>query len=150
MIYLGIAAAAFFSDFFLKKHMDRKYARKVTHKRCGGKIIIEKFYNKGATMNFLSGRPGAMRVIHTAVMIVVAAGYYLLLRLPGKTPTKIGASLLLGGGAGNLYDRYAKGHVVDYFHVNVGSAWFRKLIFNLSDFYVFVGAFLAAATIEQP
>ena len=66
MIYLGIAAAAFFSDFFLKKHMDRKYARKVTHKRCGGKIIIEKFYNKGATMNFLSGRPGAMRVIHTA------------------------------------------------------------------------------------
>ena len=44
-------------------------------------------------MNFLSGRPGAMRVIHTAVMIVVAAGYYLLLRLPGKIPTKIGASL---------------------------------------------------------
>lgn len=101
-------------------------------------------------MNFLSGRPGAMRVIHTAVMIVVAAGYYLLLRLPGKIPTKIGASLLLGGGAGNLYDRYTKGHVVDYFHVNVGPEWFRKLIFNLSDFYVFVGAFLAAATIEQP
>ena len=37
MIYLAITAAIFTLDFFIKKYIDRKYARKVKYPRLGGK-----------------------------------------------------------------------------------------------------------------
>lgn len=57
MIYLVITAAIFSLDFFLKKYIDKKYARKVKNPRLGGIICIEKFYNKGATLNLLAKHP---------------------------------------------------------------------------------------------
>ena len=61
---------------------------------------------------------------------------------------KTGVALLLGGGLSNLYDRYTKGHVVDYFHINIGPKRLRNIIFNISDFCVFIGALLAVAGAE--
>ena len=43
MIYFAITAAVFTLDFFLKKYIDKKYARKVKNPRLGGIICIEKF-----------------------------------------------------------------------------------------------------------
>ena len=57
MIYFAITAAVFTLDFFLKKYIDKKYARKVKNPRLGGIICIEKFYNKGATLNLLAKHP---------------------------------------------------------------------------------------------
>ena len=57
-------------------------------------------------------------------------------------------ALLLGGGLNNLYDRYTKGHVVDYFHLNFGPKWLRAIVFNISDFCIFIGALLAVAGSE--
>lgn len=145
MLYLLMIAAVFFADFFIKRFVDKKYARRVTHPKCKNKIIIEKFYNKGAAMNFLAKKPKVMRQIHTVVLVFVGVGYYLLLRVQGKTLCKMGTSLLLGGGLSNLYDRYTKGHVVDYFHINIGPKWIRNIIFNVSDFCIFLGALLAVA-----
>jgi len=150
MPYLLITAAVFWIDFFVKNHMDKKYACKVVHSRFRDKIRVEKYYNKGAALNFLAKRPKLMRSLHTAILAVVAVMYYLLLKMQGKPLSKMGTSLLLGGGLSNLYDRYARGHVVDYFHINIGPAWFRNIIFNLSDFCVFIGAAAAAAGSEQP
>lgn len=150
MAYLLITAAVFWTDFFVKAHMDKKYACKVVHPRFRDKIRLEKYYNKGAALNFLAKKPKWMRRIHTVLLAVVAVMYYFLLKTQGKSLAKTGTSLLLGGGLSNLYDRYAKGHVVDYFHVNAGPAWFRNIIFNLSDFCIFIGAVLAAAGSEQP
>ena len=64
MIYFAITAAVFTLDFFLKKYIDKKYARKVKNPRLGGIICIEKFYNKGATLNLLAKHPKAMTAIH--------------------------------------------------------------------------------------
>ena len=63
-------------------------------------------------------------------------------------PTVLGVALLLGGGLNNLYDRYTKGHVVDYFHLNFGPKWLRAIVFNISDFCIFIGALLAVAGSE--
>lgn len=146
MGYLLIAAAVFIGDFFVKRHMDKKYAKNVVHARCRGRILIEKYYNRGAALNFLQKRPGVLRVIHTALMIFAAAICYVLLKTPGRGLAKTGMALLLGGGLSNLYDRYTKGYVVDYFRINAGPKRFRNIIFNLSDFCIFIGAFLAAGS----
>lgn len=148
-VYVLTAAGAFLSDFFIKRFMDKNYARKVRHSRCGNRIIIEKYYNKGAALNFMAKKPKVMRAIHTAILVAVAVGYYFLLRMPGKRVSKLGASLLLGGGCSNLYDRYQKGYVIDYFRINMGPKFLRNIIFNISDFFVFIGAFLAAAGSES-
>ena len=51
--------------------------------------------------------------------------------------------MLAGGGLSNLYDRYTKHHVVDYVRFQTGPKWFQRIIFNVSDFFIFIGAVLA-------
>ena len=70
------------------------------------------------------------------------------MRLSGHALEETGVALLLGGGLNNLYDRYTKGHVVDYFHLNFGPKWLRAIVFNISDFCIFIGALLAVAGSE--
>ena len=79
MVYLAITAAIFTLDFFLKKYIDKKYARKVKNPRLGGMICIEKFYNKGATLNLLAKHPKAMTAIHSVIMAFVVVVYYFAL-----------------------------------------------------------------------
>lgn len=143
MIYFAITAAVFTLDFFLKKYIDKKYARKVKNPRLGGMICIEKFYNKGATLNLLAKHPKAMTVIHSVIMVFVAVIYYFAMRMTGKELKKTGLAMLAGGGLSNLYDRYTKHHVVDYVRFQTGPKWFRRIIFNVSDFFIFIGAVLA-------
>lgn len=149
MIYLLITAAVFLLDYIVKHYMDKKYARKVQHPRLCNKIIIEKYYNKGAALGFLHHKPLLLRALHTSIVLVVGVGYYFLMRIPGKTLSKTGMALLVGGGASNLYDRYTKGHVIDYFHLNFGPKPLRQIIFNISDFCVFIGALLAVLGAEE-
>lgn len=148
MIYLTITVGIFLLDFFLKRHIDKKYARKVKHPRLNGKVILEKYYNNGAAFNLLAQKPALMRALHTAILLVIGVVYYLALRVSGRPLTKTGLAFLCGGGASNLYDRYTKGHVVDYFHLNLGSKRLRQIIFNVSDFFVFIGALLAVIGAE--
>lgn len=149
MLYLLLTAGVFLADFAIKRRMDKKYARMVTHSRLGGRILIEKYYNKGAALNFLARKPELMRGIHTGMLIVIGIFYYFLLRCDGRKIEKTGVAMLLGGGLSNLYDRYTKGHVVDYFHINRGPEWFRRIIFNVSDFCVFIGTLLAVVGMEE-
>ena len=133
MVYAIIAGGVFLLDLILKRYMDKKYARKVRHPRLGGRIVLEKYYNKGAALNFMVKRPNLLRIIHTVILVVVGVFSYFLMRLSGLN---------------NLYDRYTKGHVVDYFHLNFGPKWLRAIVFNISDFCIFIGALLAVAGSE--
>lgn len=144
MIYLFIPAGVFLLDYFIKAYMDRNYVRKEKHPRFNGKIILEKYYNNGAALNLLEQKPLLLRLIHTIILLAVGTIYYCSLRHSGHPIGKTGLALLLGGGASNLFDRYTKGHVVDYFRINIGSKRLKNIIFNISDFCIFIGALLAA------
>lgn len=145
MIYILLTITVFFIDFAVKSHMDKTYARGVPHPRLGRKILLEKYYNSGAALNLLAKKPKLMRAIHTIILLLAGIFYLCLLRSPGKALEKVGTSLVLGGGFSNLYDRYSKGHVIDYFRINCGPKWLRRIIFNLSDFCIFIGVLIAAA-----
>lgn len=148
MVYLLITCVVFITDLLIKYFVDKKYARKVRHPRLGGRIILEKYYNDGAALNLLEKRPKLMRLLHSAALVIVGVFSYFLMRTSGRPLEKTGVALLLGGGLSNLYDRYTKGHVVDYFHINIGPKRLRNIIFNISDFCVFIGALLAVAGAE--
>lgn len=142
MLYLGIAAGIFMLDFFIKKYVDKKYARKVKHPKLGNWVFIEKYYNDGAMLNLLEKWPGLLKILQTVFWALVCIWFYFLLRANGGKLGKTGAAFLVGGGLSNLVDRYTKGHVVDYIGFNFGPKWFRRIIFNVSDFFVFIGGAL--------
>lgn len=115
------------------------------HPHLGGRLILEKYYNDGAALNLLAQKPRIMRLIHTIVLIIAGTFFYFYMRTSGKELSKTGLALLLGGGASNLTDRYTKGHVVDYFRINLGPKRLKRIIFNISDFCIFIGALLTVA-----
>ncbi|MBR2401849.1 MAG: signal peptidase II [Lachnospiraceae bacterium] len=144
MIYLGIVAGIFVLDFFIKRYVDKKYDRKVKHPKLGGFAYIEKYYNDGAMLNLLEKRPGLLKVIQTVFMVAVCVWFYFSMRKNDSAVAgKLGTAFLVGGGLSNLFDRYTKGHVVDYIGFNFGPKWFRRIVFNVSDFFIFIGGVLA-------
>ncbi len=143
MVYLGIIAGIFVLDFYIKKYIDEKYKIRKRHALFGNLIYIQKYYNKGAAVNLLEAHPKLLKGIHTLLIVVVSVWFYFSMKKPDGVLEKMGTAFLIGGGLNNLYDRYTKGHVVDYIKFEFGPAWFRRLIFNVSDFFVFIGGILA-------
>lgn len=149
MIYFFITAGVFLFDFLIKSYMDKKYARNVQHPRLNSRIILEKYYNKGAALNLLNKQPKILRLIHTIILVIVGIIYYFSIRCQKRQIATTGLALMLGGGLSNLFDRYTKGHVVDYFRINIGPKWLRNIIFNISDFCIFIGALLSVLGSEE-
>ncbi len=98
-------------------------------------------YNRGAAFSFLSDASGWQREFFSGVALVASAVIATLLwRKSGDRLFCAGLALVLGGALGNLWDRVALGHVVDFLDVHAfGYHW---PAFNLADSAISVGAAL--------
>lgn len=142
MIYIGIAAFIFAGDFFLKRYVDKTRKLNETEEILNGRILVRKYYNEGAVLDTLSKWPWLVRLLCGGCILILGTFWALLLRKKGNLGLKLGLSLVIGGGLSNLYDRFAKGHVVDYFSFRSGFQKLQRIIFNLSDLFIFLGAVL--------
>ena len=96
-------------------------------------------FNKGAAFSFLAGAPGWQTPLFMAIAVVAAALVSaLLLRRPGKPLFCGGLALILGGALGNLWDRIAWGHVVDF--LDFHAAGWHWPAFNVADSAITIGA----------
>ena len=96
-------------------------------------------FNKGAAFSFLAGAPGWQTPLFTALAVVAAVVIsVLLLRNPGKYLFCAGLGLIIGGALGNLWDRIAWGHVVDF--LDFHAAGWHWPAFNVADSAITVGA----------
>ena len=97
-------------------------------------------YNTGAAFSLLSDAGGWQRWFFSAVAILASLVICIwLARLHrGEKMLAVSLSLILGGAIGNLWDRLALGHVVDFISVHYGGWYFPT--FNLADSAVTVGA----------
>ena len=101
-------------------------------------------FNRGAAFSFLAEAPGWQRPLFIAVALTAAAIVsWMLWRYPARRLLCAGLALILGGALGNLWDRAAYGHVVDFldFHA-MGWHW---PAFNIADSAISVGAGLLIA-----
>ena len=90
--------------------------------------------NTGAAFSAFSGA-GAALCVFTG--LIIAAAIVWLLRHPaGNRWVRGGLILIVGGGLGNLYDRVARGYVVDFIEL----LFVRFAIFNAADIAVVAGA----------
>ncbi len=109
----------------------------------GDRILLRKLHNTGMACNIGENVPDLVEKGTLAFWVAIFAGYLKLLGEPGRKLSKFGGALIVGGGLSNLTDRITKGCVTDYFSLNVKWDKLRNLVFNISDFFIFIGGCLA-------
>ena len=140
MIWCFIAAAVFMTDYGIKKWAEKNLRGKKRQPigKTGCSLVL--VHNKGFAGSKMKDRPEIVKRVHTIILFLfgllcVMCGYF----KKGKEMTALGLSMVLGGGASNLYDRWKQGFVTDYLGLPVA----KKLVFNLSDLCIFAGAVIA-------
>src|SRR5579859_1235300 len=97
--------------------------------------------NTGAAFSLFADSPAhwktAMLIGFSLVAMVIVAGL-LWKQSPAFTTTGIALSLILGGATGNLWDRVARGRVVDFLLVYIKQ--YQWPVFNLADSAIVIGA----------
>ncbi|MBB3592748.1 signal peptidase II [Rhizobium sp. BK529] len=100
-------------------------------------LALYRTYNLGVAFSMLSGMDGWFIV--GMRLIIVAFVLYLWHRTAkDRWLAHLGYALIIAGAIGNLIDRFAYGHVIDYilFHTETWSF----AVFNLADSFITVGA----------
>ena len=102
-------------------------------------------YNTGAAFSFLADGGGWQRWLFALIAVVVSAVLVVWLKRLGRNDTwlAIALALVLGGALGNLYDRIALGHVIDFILVHWQNRWYFPA-FNFADSAICVGAIMLA------
>ena len=105
-----------------------------------GWIRIHKNHNPGFPFGVMKENPDLVKGIPALTASAVLGALGMLLLRKGSTGQKIGLSVVLAGAASNLYDRFRRGYVVDYFSIQWKSL--KKVVFNLGDMFIFLGSAL--------
>ena len=102
-------------------------------------------YNTGAAFSFLADGGGWQRWLFALIAVVVSAVLVVWLKRLGRNETwlAVALALVLGGALGNLYDRIALGHVIDFILVHWQNRWYFPA-FNFADSAISVGAVMLA------
>ena len=140
MIWIGIAIIVVLADQLTKITMTRllAYGQSDTVTSYFNLVMV---YNKGAAFSFLSDQSGWQRYFFTGISVI--ASLFMLWMLKRNPTQKLfcwALALILGGALGNLIDRVAYGHVIDFldFHL-AGWHW---PAFNVADAAITLGAVL--------
>jgi signal peptidase II len=99
-------------------------------------------YNPGAAFSFLRDAGGWQKYLFTLLALAVS-GYLGWNIIKGRFSRlmNVAASFIIGGAIGNVIDRLAYGHVVDFILVHYQHSWYYPA-FNLADSFICVGAVL--------
>jgi signal peptidase II len=97
-------------------------------------------YNRGAAFSFLSSAGGWQRWFFTAMALFVSVAIVFWIKRLESNQRWLAAALalVLGGALGNVWDRIALGHVVDF--IDLYYAQWHWPAFNIADSAIFVGA----------
>lgn len=140
MIYILIVAAIFLNELKIKKYIEENKQMHKKEEILNGRIILERYHNKGVMLNFLENSVQTVKIITTTLLGIILLLFAILLPQKGNRLLKLSLSLILGGALSNVYDRLTKGYVVDYFSFR----FLKKIVFNISDICIFLGAVLMA------
>ena len=112
-------------------------------KESGGLIRLYKNHNPGFSFGFMKEYPKLVEMVPVCMLSAVAGAWAYVIGKKGRVLEKTALTLVLAGGASNLYDRLKRGYVVDYFSIQ----WkkLKKVVFNLGDIFIFAGSALFAA-----
>jgi len=98
-------------------------------------------FNEGSAFSFLASQSGWQRMLF--VVIGILAALFILYEIHKHRDNSIfcfALALILGGDIGNVIDRLAYGHVVDFLDFHLGTLHYPT--FNIADCGVCIGALI--------
>ena len=107
-----------------------------------GIVAVHPTANTGMAFSMLSER-GLLLIILTAALVAALAGWLILSRRPQPSGLRAGLWLIVGGGLGNLIDRIAFGHVIDFIELE----FIHFAVFNVADMAICIGAAAVAISV---
>lgn len=143
MQYLAVLLGIFGLELKIKNKIEETKKEGQTEERWGGFLLIRKHHNKGAFLNTGQHRPKLITAVSILLTAVLSVFYIVTLGTAGKGLLKWGLTLLLGGAYSNTYDRLARKYVVDYVSFDLPFG-LKKIIFNIGDFCIMIGALVTA------
>ncbi|MCH4191279.1 MAG: signal peptidase II [Butyrivibrio sp.] len=138
--YLMTIPAIFAADEKLKQMSEEKEFPADEDDQCP--VVFRNYHNTGAMLNLGAGR-AFVKILSTVFTLAVTIYFVATLGHRGQKLLKTGLSLILGGAYSNMYDRYRKGYVVDYISFRCRWKWLSGIVFNIGDFAIMIGAFMA-------
>lgn len=106
-------------------------------------VVLTKVENSGAFLSLGDSLPPLTKQILLFLLPAAALLLMLFWMLSNSHLNRwtiMGLSSVIGGGAGNLYDRIAYGSVTDFLYIHYG--FFRTGIFNAADVSIMFGTCL--------
>ncbi len=139
-LWLGIAAIVVLLDQLSKITLSQMLAYGQSEQITSFFNLVM-VYNKGAAFSFLADQHGWQRYLFAGIS--AAASLLIIWMLKRHASQRLfcwALALILGGAIGNLIDRVAYGHVIDFLDVHVhGWHW---PAFNIADSAITIGAAL--------
>jgi signal peptidase II len=147
----GLALAVFAVDRLSKWIIEQRVSAFDVHRVIPGFFDIVHSQNRGVAFGLMNDSPSAWRtllliVFASAAMLVVASMLWKVSRTDRMTA--IGLALILGGAAGNLFDRIVWGQVTDFLEFYIGELHWPT--FNVADSCVVIGSGLLLLDILRP
>ena len=147
----GLSAAVFAVDRLSKSIVEAHVSPFDVHPVIPGFFDIVHSQNRGVAFGLMSDSTSAWRtvvliVFSAAALILVAGLLWKASRLDRWTA--MGLALVLGGAAGNLFDRILWGRVTDFLEFHIGDLHWPT--FNVADSCIVVGSGLLLLELLRP
>ena len=142
MFYFAIIAGIFLTDLCIKRIVDKKLELGEKKTYLDGRILLEKYYNKGFALDKFEKYPKLVAYGSGFVCSLLIVKLVILLFQGGRKGLKTALAMIIGGAASNIYDRFRKHYVLDYIRFGVKWKALRKVVFNISDFFIILGTLL--------
>lgn len=107
-----------------------------------GVVAIRPTVNTGMAFSMLRGL-GLLLTVCAAALVTALAGWLILSKRPQPSGLRAGLWLIVGGGLGNVIDRIAYGHVIDFIELEL----IHFAVFNVADMAICIGAAIAAISV---
>jgi signal peptidase II len=139
-----IAAGVVILDRITKLYIQAAYSPRDVTKVIPGFFYIDHVENPGAGFGMLADSQGVWReVVLVGVSVIVMLIIAVMLWRPGASAgqsglMRVGLAMILGGAAGNLWDRVVNGTVTDFLQFFFGRWEFPS--FNAADSMITIGA----------
>jgi signal peptidase II len=107
-------------------------------------VTMTRVENTGAMLSAGSSLSQPLKLVLLILLPIVILAILLIYVLAKKNLSNVlvlAICFIVGGGVGNIYDRFTYGSVTDFLHINFGI--FQTGVFNLADVSIMTGVLLA-------
>ncbi|MCL1865619.1 MAG: signal peptidase II [Spirochaetes bacterium] len=138
----------FAADAITKKIAMSSLGFYTTFDYLGGFLRFDLTYNKGGVFGIMQGHQLFFLIVSIIVLIIMIFYYFYEKNMPQLF--RIAMALIIGGAAGNIFDRLISGRpgVVDFISIGVDGVY-RWPTFNIADMLIIAGALLLVIVVYR-